>query len=132
MTDRPLREALLVDGGLTAVTGIAVLPFSGVLADPLGLPTAALVAGAVFCVLWGAALLVAGTRRVLSRRFATVVVDVNALAAVACAVIAVVAGLTTAGVVVFGALAVAIAVIATVQWRALAQPGKPAKIEATS
>lgn len=132
MTDRTLREALLVDGGLTLLTGLAATPLAGVLGEPLGLPTAALVVGGLFCVAWGAALLVAGTRRVVNRRFATVVVEANVVTALGCLVIAVVGQLTTTGVIVFGALTVAIAMMATVQWRALGQPGKPAKIEVNS
>jgi len=131
MTDRPLREALLIDGVLSGLTGLVATPLAGVLAEPLGLPTSALLVGGLCCVAYAAALLVAATRRVVSRRFAAVVVDINVVSALGSAVLAIVAPLTTAGGVVFVALAVALVVLATVQWRALGQ-GKPAKIEVNS
>lgn len=119
-TDRGLRGALAVDGALTLLSGLALVPLAGVLHDPLGLPSAALLVAGVFFALWGAGLLYLGTRPAANHLAAGVVVEVNAACAVGCAVIAA-AGLTTTttGTVAMVALAVAVAAIATVQWREL-------------
>jgi len=81
-TPKLLREAVLVDGFATLPSGVLLAALSGVLAEPFGIPTGALLGAGLFFVAWGAAVLFLGFRPVVNRRAAIAVGIVNMVCAV--------------------------------------------------
>jgi hypothetical protein len=110
-----LREAIKFDGFATLPSGVLVAALAGVLADPLGIPTGALLAAGLFFVVWGAGVLFLGTREVIARRAAMTVGIVNVVFAVDCAATALLADLTTLGTVVLLVLSLAVVAIGALQ-----------------
>jgi hypothetical protein len=117
--DQLLRNALTLDGAASGLCGVALLALAGVLAGPLGLPTAALVGFGVFALLYGPAVLYAGTRPVINRTAARVVVGLNLCMALDSVLTAVLVDVTVAGEVVLLALAVFGVGVAALQWAGL-------------
>jgi len=113
----PLRFALRFDGIMTLPSGVLVAVLAGVLADPLGIPTAVLLGAGLFFVAWGAAVFFAGTRPVINRRVGAGIGIVNAVCALDGVVIvaAGVGNLTTLGAVLLVALSAAVAGIGALQ-----------------
>jgi len=110
-----LRFALRFDGIMTFPSGVLLAALAGVLADPLGIPTAVLLGAGLFFVAWGAAVFFAGTRPVINRRVGAGVGIVNLVCAVDGVVVAGVGDLTTLGAVLLVALSAAVAAIGALQ-----------------
>jgi hypothetical protein len=113
-----LRDTIKLDGFATLPSGVLLATLAGVLAGPLGIPAGALLGAGLFFVAWGGAVLYLGTRPVINRRAATAVGIVNAVCAVDCLAIALLADLTTLGTVVLLVLAVVVAGIGALQLHA--------------
>jgi hypothetical protein len=104
--DQLLRNALTIDGVASGLSGVALLALAGVLAGPLGIPTAALLGFGVFALLYGSAVLYAGTRPVLNRTAARVAIGINLCMTLDSLLSAVLVDVTVLGEVVLLALAV--------------------------
>jgi hypothetical protein len=117
--DQLLRNALTLDGAASGLCGVALLALAGVLADPLGLPTAALVGFGVFALLYGPAVLYAGTRPVINHTAARVVVGLNLCMALDSVLTATLVDVTVAGEVALLALAVFGIGVGALQWAGL-------------
>jgi hypothetical protein len=75
--DQLLRNVLTIDGVASGLSGVALLALAGELTGPLGIPTAALLGFGVFALLYGPAVLYTGTRPVINRTAARVVIGLN-------------------------------------------------------
>ena len=117
--DQLLRNALTIDGVASGLCGVALLALAGVLAEPLGLPTAALAGFGVFALLYGAGVLYAGTRPVINHAAARVAVGVNLCMTLDSVLSAVLVDVTVAGEVVLLALAVFGIGVGALQWAGL-------------
>jgi hypothetical protein len=117
--DQLLRNALSIDGVASGLSGVALLAFAGVLAEPLGLPVAALVGFGVFALLYGPAVLYAGTRPVINRTAARVVVGINLCMTLDSVLSAVLVDMTALGEVVLLVLALFGAGVAALQYAGL-------------
>lgn len=116
-----LRNALKLDGIATTPTGILLLALSGMLDSALGLPATLLAIVGGFCVVYGAAVFLLGTRPRPARPAALVVIAIN-LVWVLDSALLLSAGwfeVTTLGVVVVCGLAVAVGGLAALQAYAL-------------
>lgn len=103
--DQLLRNTLTIDGVASGLCGVALLALAGVLADPLGIPTAALLGFGIFALLYGPAVLYAGTRPVINHTAARVVVGLNLCMALDSVLSAALVDVTVLGEVVLLALA---------------------------
>jgi hypothetical protein len=117
--DQLLRNTLTLDGAASGLSGVALVALAGVLASPLGLPTAALVGFGVFALLYGPAVLYAGTRPVINHTAARVVVGLNLCMALDSVLTAALVDVTVAGEVVLLALAVFGIGVGALQWAGL-------------
>ena len=81
-TPKLLRAVVLLDGFATLPSGVLVAALAGVLDDPLGIPSGALLGVGVFFIVWGALVLFLGFRPVVNRRAALAVGIVNMVCAV--------------------------------------------------
>jgi hypothetical protein len=115
VTPALMRQALKIDGYLTAPSGVLVAALAGVLADPLGIPAGALLTAGLLFIAWGAGVLYLGTRPVIDRRAAVAVGAVNVVCAVDGVAVALIADLTTLGTIALLALSVAVAGIGVLQ-----------------
>ncbi|MGH3879511.1 MAG: hypothetical protein ACRDSK_20990 [Actinophytocola sp.] len=121
--DRLLRESLAIDGVASGLSGVALLALAGVLADPLGIPTGVLLGFGAFALVYGAAVLLLGTRSAIDRRGAGAVVAANLVMGLGSGLV-VLAGIgdpTTLGEVVLVALAVFGFAVAAVQYAGLSR-----------
>ncbi|MFO7169817.1 MAG: hypothetical protein DIU80_017485 [Chloroflexota bacterium] len=113
-----LRRVLQVDGAAVTVSGAAFLAGAGRLEELLGIPAALQVPLGAALLVWAAVLIYGATRPVISRRLGWAAVIVNALW-VADSVLLLVAGwlpLTQAGFWFVAAQALAVAVLAELQY----------------
>jgi hypothetical protein len=117
--DQLLRNALSIDGVASGLSGVALLAFAGVLADPLGLPVAALAGFGLFTLLYGPAVLYAGTRPVINRTAARVAVGINLCMTLDSVLSAVLVDVTALGEVVLLVLAAFGAGVAALQYAGL-------------
>jgi hypothetical protein len=117
--DQLLRNALTLDGVASGLSGVALLALAGVLAGPLGLPAAAVAGFGVFALLYGPAVLYAGTRPVINHTAARVVVGLNLCMALDSVLTAVLVDVTGAGEVVLLALAAFGIGVGALQWAGL-------------
>jgi hypothetical protein len=107
--DALLRLALVFDGVVTPVTGVALAAFAWTLADPLGIASGLLLGTGLFFVAYGLGVLYLGTRPTINRRGAAAVVVINLVSALDSVLVAVFGDLTTLGTVMVCALAAAVA-----------------------
>ena len=118
-TDQLLRNALTFDGVASGLSGVALLALAGVLAGPLGIPAAGLLGFGLFALLYGPAVLYAGTRPVINHTAARVVVGLNLLMALDSVLCAVLVDVTVAGEVALLALAAFGVGVAALQYAGL-------------
>jgi uncharacterized membrane protein AbrB (regulator of aidB expression) len=103
--DQLLRNVLTIDGVASGLCGVALLALAGQLAGPFGIPAAALLGFGVFALLYGPAVLYAGTRPAINRTAARVVIGLNVCMAFDSVLSAALVDVTVPGEVVLLALA---------------------------
>ena len=121
-----LRVALKLDAVVTGANGVAYLVAAGPLGDLFGLDAALLRGAGAFLVVYAAAVWIAGTRTVVSRRAVAVIVAANALWAIG-SIVSAIAGSgtpTTAGTVWIVLQAVTVAAFAELQLTGLRRAGR--------